>query len=199
MEADNLDIDFEAELRAFQAQRVAGRSKGRHLSDVLTHIYTQLDPKRYGGSGPINPATAQRGFLWEDFLSFVLARQMGHNKQHEILRDGIFMTLDGFSSKRWRVIEDKSTKMSARNPIRSAKFRRWHDQIMSYCGAMETLEAELRVLFLNGKYEMAGGRFGEELMIGWLMRYTKREVIETWDMILRAADDMDKVTRRRTS
>jgi len=191
-----LDIDFEAELRAYQERRSRDRSKGRHVSEVIHRIAARLEPARFGKKGGIDPVLAQGGFLWEDVWSQVLARQFGHNKQLEIMEDGIFMTLDGFSAKRWRVIEYKATKMSARNDIRSRKFLHWHMQIMAYCLAMGTTEAELVPIFLNGSYELGGGKFGKPC-VGkdghpWLMRYTKRELVENWRMILREARDMDR-------
>lgn len=196
MEASLLDIDFEAELVRYQRERARDRSKGIHLSDCMHRITAAVDPKRFGGRGEIDPVLAHGGFVWEDVMSQAFARQFGRNKQIEVSRDRIFMTIDGFSAKRWRVIEMKMTKMSARNPIRSAKFWHWHMQIMAYCLAMRTYEAELIPLFLNGSYELAGGKFGEPVVgkggKGYLMRYTKREMQENWDGILQARDEIEE-------
>lgn len=189
MEASLLDIDFEAELRAFQARRVKDRSRGRHLSEILHRIVTTLDPKRFGG-GAIEPAQAQFGFLFEDVWSAVMARQFG-SKQIEIEKDGIFMTMDGFSARRWRVQEYKATKMSARAPIRSAKFWHWHAQAMCYSMEMGTQEVELIPYFINGAYELGGGRFGKPVVRPYLMTYTRREQMETWDLVRRVNDEME--------
>jgi len=188
VEASLLDIDFEAELRAFQARRVKDRSRGRHLSEILHHIVTTLDPKRFGGEA-IDPAQAQLGFLFEDVWSAVMARQFG-SRQIEIVREGIFMTLDGFSAQSWRVREFKATKMSARAPIRSAKFWHWHAQAMCYSLEMDTREVELIPYFINGSYELGGGKFGRPVVRPYLMTYTRREQMETWDLVRRANDEM---------
>lgn len=190
-----IEIDFEAELRRFQESRSRNRSKGRHVSTCVHHIVARLDPKRFSTTGPIDPAMAEGGFIWEDVISFAFARRYS-SKQLELEKDGIFGTLDDFSAARWRVIEYKMTKMSARNPIRSAKFMHWHMQIQAYCWMVETLEAELVPLFVNGSYELGGGRFGKPT-IGkdghpYLLRHTIRELRENWDLILRARDWLDK-------
>ena len=193
MEATLLDIDFETELRNLQRERARDRSKGIHLSQIIHYIIEILEPKRFGGK-EIDPALVHGGFIWEDVMSAAFMHQFGHTKQIEIQRDDIYMTLDGFSAKRWRVIEMKCTKMSARNPIRSRKFMHWHMQIMGYCLGMRTQEAELIPLFLNGAYELGGGRFGKPVvgMKGhpYLLYFTKRELIENWDWILRSRDEM---------
>lgn len=190
MEALNLDIDFEAELRKFQARRSSNRSAGIHLSDCLHRFYSRLRPNRFRG-GPIDVKTVQMGFIWEDVLSMVLSQQFG-GRQREIELDRVFMTLDGFNVQRWRVREFKCTKMSSRDSIRSHKFERWHSQIMGYCKAMDTLEAELIPVHINGAYEQGGGRFGDIAARPVLMRYTRREVEDNWKMVLHMRDEIER-------
>lgn len=188
MEATPLDIDFEAELRAYHRRR-SDRSPGRHLSDILDRICRALEPKRYTG-GDIDTLTVHAGFLWEDVAAVALLQHLGYKpKQLEILHDGVYFTLDGYSAKRRRVIETKDTKMSASNPIRSSKFMRWHMQMMAYCWVMGVTECELYVRFVNGSYELAGGRFGKPVMKGWLLRFTRQELRENWTQIV----DMNEV------
>lgn len=198
-----LDYDFNVELRAHQEERARDRTEGRHLSQIIHHYIEKLEPARFGDKGPIDPALAQGGFLWEDTWSRVMAKQLGRGRQLEIERPNpylggrpIYMTLDDFDVKTWRVVEFKATKMSAANPIQSAKFRHWHMQLMSYCLAMDTLEALLIPLFFNGSYELGGGRFGKTV-VGkdghpWLMRYTQRELIENWRLIVTVDRDMEE-------
>ncbi len=196
MEYELLDVDFDAKLRALQAQRSASRSAGRHLSHVIHHILERYDKKRFGGR-EIDPVLAHGGFVWEDVMSRAFAGTFG-NDQIEVQDEetGLFMTLDGFSAKRWRVIEYKMTKISARNDIRSSKFWHWHMQIMAYCRYMRTREAELLPMFVNGSYELAGGRLGKPVLgqggRAFVMKYTDREVEENWDMLKRENDDMDR-------
>jgi hypothetical protein len=182
-----LDVDIAAELAKVQARRVKYRSPGLHLSDCLKFIMTVLDPGKYGDSGAIDPLMVAQGFLWEDLLSGQLGRQLGM-RQTEVERDGIFITLDGFNTDLWRTREAKATKISAANPIASAKFWYWHAQMMAGCRAMDTRECELVVLFINGSYELGGGRFGRQIGRAWVVGYSEREIEDNWRMVLRARD-----------
>jgi len=191
--ASHLDVDIAAELTRIQARRVKHRSPGLHLSDCLKFIMTVLEPGKYG-DGEINPLMVHQGFLWEDLLSEQLGRQLGM-RQTEVEQDGIFITLDGFNTREWRTREAKATKISAANPIRSSRFWKWHAQMMAGCRAMETRECELVVLFINGSYELGGGRFGEQVGRAWVMEYTPREIEDNWRMVLRARDRMPRRCR----
>lgn len=191
--AEPLEYDFEAEFRKYQENRSRDRSEGRHLSEILHRIVARIDPNRFA-SGEMDHALFQGGFIWEDINSEILGRQMRGSRgqsQIEIVKDRIIMTPDDFDPEPWRVIEFKDTKISAGNPIRSAKFWHWHVQIGCYCLALDTLEAELFVRFINGSYELGGGRFGKTIGRKWLLRYAPRELKEYWKMILRERDRMD--------
>lgn len=190
MEATLLDFDFEARLRAFHQERSKDRSPGRHLSDILHYIGVTREPARYGGDPDL--LLMHGGFIWEDVASLAFQQQIGGKpKQMELLVDGIYMTLDGFSARRWRVLEFKNTKISAVNPIRSRRFMLWHMQMMAYARAMDAMEAELYVLFSNGSYELGGGRFGKPVGKAWVFRFSKLELEENWQMILSANGEME--------
>lgn len=193
------DVDFNVELRAHQQTRIKDRTEGRHLSSIIHYIVERWEPQRFGGKGPIDPALAQGGFIWEDVWSRVMAQTLGRGRQMEIEAPGhkgrpIYMTLDDFDVKAWRPVEFKMTKMSAANPIQSQKFRHWHMQLMSYTLNMGAEEALLVPLFLNGSYELGGGRFGNPV-VGkdghpYLMKYTERELQENWRFIVMIDGEM---------
>lgn len=197
MRAELLKIDWYEELREFHRKRSISRAPGRHLSDIVSRIVKQTEPGRFG-DGPIDPALAHQGFVWEDALSLVFARQFGFARQIEAELDGITGTLDGFrlrdldGSRCRRVVEFKMSKMSAANLIESKKFEPWHIRTMGYCQMMDCDEAEIVVLFINGSYELGGGRFGATIPKGWRIRYSKTERRENWDWILRTRDEMDE-------
>jgi hypothetical protein len=200
MRAEPLNIDFREELRAWQGERSRSRTPGRHLSDIVSRIIKQVDPGRYP-DGPGDPALFQQGFIWEDVLSLVFARQFGSAQQIETESDGIIMTLDGLRvgsgpSSPSRVQEFKASKMSAGNPITSQKFLPWMIRTAGYCHAMDTNEAEIVVLFLNGSYELGGGRFGATVPKGWRIIFTPQEIREHWEWILRTRDQIEKEEKR---
>lgn len=191
MRAEPLNIDWLEEIRAYQRERSRRRSAGRHLSEVVSRIVNQIEPDRYP-AGEIDPALAQQGFVWEDVLSEVFARQFGSARQLEGEKDGILMTMDGFRMPERRVQEFKFSKMSAANPITSRKFQPWMIRTAGYCKLMGVEEAEIVVLFVNGSYELGGGRFGATVPKGWVVRFSKQEIEENWEWILRTRDEMDE-------
>jgi hypothetical protein len=191
MEAKPLGYDLEAEIRRHQAGRVRDRSTGRHLSEIVHWIVQNMDPQRFAG-GAVDPIAVHQGFIWEDVWDQVLGHQLGNGRQMEMCEDGIFMTPDQLDFDSWRVREFKATKLSAGHPIRGSKFFHWHVQVMAYCRAMGTLEAELIVLHINGSYELGGGRFGKTVARPWLLTFTPRELEENWRMVLRARDQMEE-------
>lgn len=150
---------------------------------------TVLEPDRFKGT-EAEVLLFEGGFIWEDVNSLVLGEHLGPHKQIEMWMDGIYLTIDGFNTRRWRVLEYKDTKISARRSIREAMFLHWHWQIMAYCRAMKTLEAELYVRHVNGSYEMGGGRFGKTVGRGWRLGYTALEVEENWRMLRKVDEEM---------
>lgn len=200
MHAELMDVDIEGALREIQARRARFRSKGRHLSDVVHYYMTKMQPRRFkedARASGVDPLVFHKGFLWEDVISMAFAKQFG-NVQLELLLDGIFMTLDGLRLVERAVKEYKASKMSAVDNIRSRRYEHWHIRTMGYCAAASTEfdvdihTAHLVVLYLNGSYELAGGRFGMEVVRPWKLTYTRRELIENWDLIRRVRDEMDK-------
>ena len=191
-----MEIDFDAELARYHAEQSRRRSKGRHQSEIIKYIMTRLEPKRFAGSGEPDSKLWEIGFIWEEIAARVLTRKFGIIKhQVELERDGIFMTLDGWNSKLQRVREYKATKISSRHQITSNRYWHWHAQLKGYCLEMGTREAEIIPLYINGGYESAGGRFGAVACRPVVVEYSRGEIRENWDMMLRTRDRMDKEER----
>jgi len=196
-----LDVDFPAELRRYQREQAKGRSRGRHLSEIIKYLMVRIEPDRFKNTDieQVNPLTLEMGFVWEDVLSKVMAERIMRLRglqQTEIEFDGIFMTIDGYLRKTKRIVEVKTTRMSAAHPISSGRwFRHWHYQTKGYCMGMGVREAEIWPVFLNGSYEQH--RFGEMVCKPVVVEYTQREVDDNWEMILRTRDRMDREDRRK--
>jgi hypothetical protein len=193
-----LDIDFVELLKEFHRDRISGdkrRSEGLHLSEIVHSIIKKLDPKRFP-DGEVEAEVAHMGFLFEDTLSWVFAKEFSNSKQQEIEYDDILMTIDGW--RNGRVQEFKCTKMSAANPITSHKFMPWMIRTKGYCKALGVREAELVVLFVNGSYELGGGRFGTTRVKGWRLEWSEREIEENWQMIRRERDRILQGQRQKT-
>lgn len=185
-----LKEDLNKKLVELHLERVKGRPPGCHLSDVVKEIGKAVEGDRYG-DGPIDPAVAHAGFLWEDVLSEVLAKQWGW-RQREAMLDGIHMTLDGVDVKDRCVLEAKASKISSRNRIDSNRFWLWGVRTKGYCKAIGVRRAKLVILHLNSGYENAGGKFGTTKVAGWLLEWTQREIDENWAMVLRVKKEMEQ-------
>lgn len=191
MRAEPLNIDWAEEFRAFQSHRSRSRSEGRHLSDVVSRIMKKIDPKRFSYGAP-GPELAQQGFIWEDLLSSIFARQFGFKTQIEAELDGIIGTLDGHRARVNRPVELKFSKISAANNITSNVFQHFHIRTMGYCKMFGATEAELIIFHVNGSYELGGGRFGAPVVKPWLLKWSQREIDENWDWILRENAEMNE-------
>jgi hypothetical protein len=207
MIVEPLPFDFNAALASFQRSRSGDRTAGVHLSTVIKFYMQKIEPERFSGDADL--ALFQTGFLWEDVNSWAFSRQMRkkkrckrcgcseahgpQNSQLEVELDDILMTPDEFNTKIWRIGETKATKMSRRHPLTSNKFWHWMVQIKGYCNYFNATEAELKVLWVNGSYELAGGRFGKTVATGHLLKFTPRELKENWELVvLRSRDRMLK-------
>lgn len=110
----------------------------------------------------------------------------------EQLLDGIYMTPDGLNVEvRPRALEEyKATWISATADIRLRK-PRWIWQMKAYCWVLGVNHANLRVLFVNGRYER-GGRMGVPVARTYRFRFTDQDLEENWGMITGHREQMEK-------
>lgn len=162
------------------------RSPGLHLSDVLKPLLQSVDEKRFS-SGGIDPVRFHLGFIWEEVLSQAFARTMeGRESQLEVESEmcgrRMYFTLDAVDTEKWRVHEYKATWMSARHPIEDHRFWHYFVQMKAYCKVVESREAELWVLFINGDYSREKGMGGPQ-MKRWEVEFSESEIEENWLML----------------
>ncbi len=129
------------------------------------------------------------GLLWEIALSHAFAVDQSplDERVGEIVKDGIIMTPDGFDFNNWWVVESKATWRSSNADITDAKFWDYITQIKAYCWAMESYQAKLQVLFINGDYRQSGPQYRV-----WLLTFQKHELVENWKMCTNHRDKMLK-------
>lgn len=157
------------------------RTPGLHLSDILTDIARDLDPRRYK-DGPLDMVKIESGFTFERVLETAfLSRRVDIVRPGEIEEDGILMSPDGIdmSEPDWVLEEFKFTWMSDRDAPHAQKFAKWLWQMKSYCRALRILRARLRALFANGDYRGSGPTYKV-----WEFRFTPEELDENWRMVI---------------
>jgi hypothetical protein len=176
------------------------RSKGLHLSDIISDMMQALYPDKYGGEkDDVFTARVEFGLMWERTLESALARECRLSDE-ELERppeqecDGIYMSPDGFALFKsnggmdMRVNEYKSTWKSAPSEkkgttINDPKFMAWWMQLKAYCRAAGTTHGRLIVYFINGDYSQG---FVPELR-AWDAEFTQEELDLNWQSIVNHA------------
>lgn len=168
------------------------RSKGLHLSEVISSIDKALNISGYGSKhrDPDDDPELlfEMGFLWEEVLETALGlREV--ERPGEYVCDGIACSPDGiiYEKRRGRdaeprpVIEEyKCTWKSCRGGVQAIQDNwRWMTQIKAYCFVVGAVKARLRVLYVNGDYS----RPMRPAYQAYELRFSPEELLETWTMI----------------
>jgi hypothetical protein len=103
----------------------------------------------------------------------------------EIEKDGISMTPDGFDFDNWWIKESKATWRSSSRELTDPSFFDWMVQLKSYCNAMETVQAKLQVLFINGNYRNSGPQYR-----AYLITFTEHDLRDSWRMVVKHKEKM---------
>jgi len=185
------------------------RNPGLHISGVIKHLLMQMDPKKYGSDASDDVRVLwEMGLAWEEialsraFWERIMRRTYPECSfvQVQAQQDGLWGTCDMISlgdkgpMSRAVITESKLTQISAANEIDSIKFWSWHVQMKAYCHMWGARKAVIPVCFLFGDY-----RPKRILPRAWDVEFTKIELVENWDMILQARDEIlaaQKATKR---
>jgi len=177
-----------------------------HLSDVLNfmesqHSYTRDDAWNL-------KLTMSAGFIWEDVLSAALASQMAL-RPSEIVCDGIYLSPDGIGID--KDITDPETgdllvqgtgeitveeyKFTWRSSVRrEGEFLvenlptdnwRYMAQVKSYCYAVGTNIAIMRILYINGDYRTTRPIYRVCRIV-----FDDTEIKNNWNLIKSNADKL---------
>jgi hypothetical protein len=159
-----------------------------HLSDIAKFIEykMQFGPKNKVSWNMV--AAAEAGFLWEDFMSLVegsrYAARIG-----EVEKDNIVGSPDGIDADDpfWGTplynVEYKATWRSVKKEPPDIWY--WMTQFKSYCYMLGVDVTVVKVLYLNGDYRGSG-----PIPMVFGMRFTDKELLENWRMILSHRDEM---------
>ena len=168
------------------------RSKGLHLTEIIHALLEEQGKsrKRTDLSEQDLAAYQSMGFLWERILEKALASM--EDGQDDIVRPGeikmddIYMTPDairvdpevGLALEEW-----KCTWKSSNHPIDT--YEHWLMQIKSYCLALNTRIAFLRVFHVNGTWNPPVPQVRQ-----YLLEFTDEELALNWIAILNQAQKM---------
>ena len=166
------------------------RQPGLHLGDVIRSLSETLgtNPGRKGGGGFQDmKLTAEIGLLWEDMLSLIMGQRYAM-RPSQMVRDGIWMSPDGIGydpdgQYPMAVEEYKATWQSTRRC--PSENWRYMTQVKSYCRAVGTPCAIMRIFYIMGDYKGSGPIYRVSRIV-----FDPRELEDNWRMIVRHAEGM---------
>lgn len=167
------------------------RTAGLHISEIYNDLFQKLEPKRYDKSRPMDPLRLEMGLLFESILEEGLkAKFQGGKRPGELVtEEGIIYSPDLIIFDRSvRLGEIKLTWMSSREVPRTvenglpSKFDKYICQMKAYCYHLDTRDARLIALFVNGDYTVHAPE-----LLGWDLEFSQRELDENWRMLLNHA------------
>ena len=157
------------------------RKDGLHLSDV-TKSLMKSSGLGYRGKGFSDmELTAEIGLLWEGVLSRIMGDKYAH-RPGQICCDGIWMSPDGIGpdpdGEVPLVIEEYKCTWQSSNRSPADNFS-YMMQVKSYCRAIGTTVAIMRIFYIMGDYKGSGPLYRVARIV-----FTPYELEQNWSMIL---------------
>jgi len=174
------------------------RSEGTHVSEIIRYLCIKLGHYETDDGKPIPLTRWQLGSTLEHTIAL---RYREHFPDRytggvELEKDGLFGTVDLIDTVEWAVDEIKLTWMSSRHEPTSKKYWKYWVQLMAYCWMLETSLGRLHVCNLNGDYSYDPDT-GGPLYRKWEAVFTKRELEDNWNMLLKNRADVEKEKRAK--
>ncbi len=176
------------------------RSEGLHLSTIYGDFMSQIQPKRFDRSKPLNPQVLEPGLVFENMLERGLAEKFATVRPGELVSpEGIIMSPDGVNPTLMAGEEYKFTRMSSR-PMKGAatpytdeygmprdKFVHWFIQMKGYAKWLQTNRFLLRVLHINGEWDRRTPNGFSPQFHSHVIHFSNQEIDENWAMLVNHA------------
>jgi len=158
------------------------RKEGLHLGQIIKSLMDNSGLGYKGRGFTDMELTAEIGLLWERVLSMVMADKYAM-RPPQIQVDGIWMSPDGIGidpkDEVPLVVEEyKATWRSTKNPPTDNFY--YMTQIKSYCKAIKTNVAVMRIFHIMGDYKGSGPLYRVARLV-----FTDWELKQNWEMVLR--------------
>jgi hypothetical protein len=164
------------------------RQPGLHLGEVIKSLEKATGLGYKGDGFNDMQLTAEIGLLWEDVLSRIMKEKYAV-RPPQIIRDGIWMSMDGINNDLCPgedpagevplVVEEYKAAWKSTRSSPEENFY-YMCQVKSYCYALDTPVAVMRIFHLNGDYRGSGPVYRVARI-----RFTEKELEDNWRMILR--------------
>ena len=164
------------------------RAEGLHLGTVIKSLMDSSGIGYKGNGFSDMQLTAEIGLLWEDMLSKIMRNKYAA-RPGQIQVDGIWVSPDGIGGdpkgEVHMVLEEyKATWQSTRrSPVDNFYYMA---QVKSYCRAIETTVAIMRIFYIMGDYKGSGPIYRVARI-----KFTQYELDKNWEMILKHKEKME--------
>ena len=163
------------------------REGGLHLGTITKSLIQSSILARKGKGFTDMELTAEIGLLWERTLSKIMGDKYAQ-RPGQIQKDGIWMAPDGIGPDPEgefpiAIEEYKCTWQSSnRSPTDNFKYM---IQVKSYCRAIETPIAVMRIFYIMGDYKGSGPLYRVARI-----EFTQDELNRNWAMVLQHKEEM---------
>lgn len=163
------------------------REEGMHLGEVIKSLM-ERGGLGYKGKGFTDmELTAEIGLLWERVLGKVMAEKYAM-RPPQICHDGIWMSPDGIGPDPLDevplVIEEYKAAWASTRRSPGDNFY-YMTQVKSYCHALNTNVAVMRIFHIMGDYRGSGPLYRVARI-----KFSERELNQNWSMILKEKERM---------
>ena len=161
------------------------REPGIHVSDIIKFMKERLGYDKNRAGGWDLETTWRIGLLFEEALALAF-QDANAPSIGAFLKDGIWLTPDGYDPRERKIHEYKVTWRSLSKFAPEDDFA-YQTQIKSYCHAVGVNKAVLWVLFLMGDYKGTGPK-----LLQFDLEYSQHELESNWQMLINNAKAMTK-------
>ncbi len=165
------------------------RAPGLHLGQVIESLMAANGLKPTGKFNDIQLA-AEIGLLWERVLGKVMANKYVIMHPPQMQLNGIWMSPDGVGpdpeGEVPLVVEEYKATWQSTRRCPSENFR-YMTQVKSYCWAVGTTVAMMRIFHLMGNYKGSGPMYRVSRI-----KFSEQELKDNWQMIVKHRQKMDK-------
>jgi len=161
------------------------RRDGLHLGDLIRSLANRSGMGYKGKGFNDMELTAEIGLLWEDMLSRIMGDKYAH-RPPQIQLDGIWMSPDGIGpdpeGEFHLAVEEYKATWSSSKRCPTENFR-YMTQVKSYCHAVGTRCAIMRIFHIMGDYRGSGPLYRVSRIV-----FDEEELRINWEMILGERD-----------
>lgn len=164
------------------------RAKGLHLSEVISSLSVRAGLNYKGKGFNDMELTAEIGLLWENVLAKVMGEKYAM-RPPQLQVDGIWLSPDGIGpdpeGEVPLIVEEYKAAWKSTRGSPADNFQ-YMVQLKSYCYAVDTTIAIMRIFHVMGDYRGSGPIYRIARFV-----FTQWELDQNWQMVLKEKERME--------